>query len=83
MKQLLLSVMLATFALAVQASDSKSACSDKEGSCCAKTKATTQVKAECSMTKQAKAGTCPFAGKVAVKDTKPALQSPKALADAR
>jgi len=83
MKKLFLSITLAAFAVAVQASDSKSACSDKEGSCCSKAKATEQTKAECSMAKTAKAGSCPFAGKVATKEAKPALQSPKALADAR
>ena len=83
MKKILLSMMLAAFAIAVQASDTKSACSDKEGSCCAKTKATEQTKAECPMAKQAKAGACPFAGKVATKEAKPVLQSPKAFADAR
>jgi hypothetical protein len=83
MKKLLLSLTCAAFAVAVQASDTKSACCDKEGSCCAKAKATEQTKAECPMAKQAKAGSCPFAGKVATKEAKPVLQSPKALADAR
>jgi hypothetical protein len=83
MKKLLLSVILAAFAVAVQASDTKSACSDKEGSCCAGAKATEQTKAQCSMAKQAKAGTCSMTGKVATKEVKPVLQSPKALADAR
>ena len=76
--------MFVASALAVQAGDSKSACSDKEGSCCAKAKATEQTKADCCpMAKQTKAGTCPFAAKVATKEAKPVLQSPKALADAR
>jgi hypothetical protein len=80
MKVLLLSVILAAFAITVQASDTKSACTDKEGSCCAKAKATVQTKAECPMAKQANAGCCASAGKVATKEAKPILQSPKALA---
>ena len=55
----------------------------EEGSCCAGAKATEQTKAQCSMAKQAKAGTCSMTGKVATKEVKPVLQSPKALADAR
>ena len=83
MKKILLPIMLAAFAVAVQASDTKSSCCDKETSCCTKAKVTEQTKAECTMAKQAKAGTCPFAAKVATKEAKPVLQSPKALADAR
>ena len=85
MKKLIFSVMFAALAVAVQAGDGKSCCGDKEASsCCAKTKVSEQTKAECSMTKQAKA-TCPYASKNTTKEiaNKQALQSPKALADAR
>ncbi len=73
MKKLILSVVLAAFAVAVQAGDT-------QGSCCAK--AAQQTKAECPMAKQAK-GTCPKAAKKLAKQTvtKP-LHSPKAVADA-
>jgi hypothetical protein len=85
MKKIILSAILAVAALGVQAGDDKAACSDKEGSsCCAKAKTSVQAKGECSMATQAKA-TCPYAGKTVAKDAanKQALQSPKALADAR
>jgi hypothetical protein len=85
MKKLIFSVMLAAFALGVQAGDDKSACTDKEGaSCCAKAKTSEQAKGECPMAKQAKA-TCPYAVKNGTKEAanKQTLQSPKALADAR
>ncbi|HWX20352.1 MAG TPA: hypothetical protein VN578_10680 [Candidatus Binatia bacterium] len=41
MKKIILSVGLAAFAVAVQAGESKAACSDKDGGCCAKATATT------------------------------------------
>jgi hypothetical protein len=83
MKKLLLCVALAVFVGAVQAGDTKSSDCDKDGSCCASAKATQQTKAECPMMKQAKSGTCSASGKVATKEAKPALQSPKAFADAK
>ncbi len=75
--------MLAAFAVAVQAGTDK-ACSDKESSgCCGKAKAAAQAKGECPMAKQAKTA-CPYAAKKDAKaaSVKPALQSPKAMADA-
>ncbi|HWH70177.1 MAG TPA: hypothetical protein VNT26_12385 [Candidatus Sulfotelmatobacter sp.] len=80
MKKLILSVMVAAFAVAVQAGEAK-ACADKEkGGCCAKAKAAEQTKAECPMAQQKAKATCPYAGKATAKDsaTKPALTSPKA-----
>jgi len=85
MKKFIFSILLAAFAVAVQAGDDKSACSNKEGaSCCAKMKTSEQAEGECPMAKQAKAS-CPYAGKKATKEVvaKQSLQSPKALADAR
>lgn len=75
--------MLAAFAVAVQAADTKP-CADKESGCCGKMKTATEAKAECPMAKQGQA-TCPYMAKNATKEAsaKPALQSPKALADAR
>ncbi len=84
MKKILLSVVLAGFAIAVQAGDDKPACS-ASGGCCAKKAATEETKAECPMAKQASATTCTKnkANKQVI--TKQKLQSPKAmtLADAR
>jgi hypothetical protein len=91
MKKLILSAMLAAFAVAVQAGEDKAACcSEKQAtqasSCCSKTAASEQAKGECPMmAKQAKASSCPYVAKSSTKETKnkSALQSPKALADAR
>jgi hypothetical protein len=88
MKKLVLSVILAAFAVAVQAGNDKAvnekASADKDSSCCCKTPTATEAKAECPMAKESKAA-CPYMAKNATKDAsaKPALQSPKALADAR
>jgi hypothetical protein len=78
---------LAAFTVSVQGADSKSTSSDKEGSsCCSKAMTSEQVKSDCCST-MAKQGSalCPYAAKNASKETKTksALQSPKALADAR
>ncbi|HWV99687.1 MAG TPA: hypothetical protein VNZ64_08355 [Candidatus Acidoferrum sp.] len=83
MTKLVLSMMLAAFAVAVQAADNK-ALGDKDSSCCGQTKTSTEAKAECPMAKQGKA-TCPYMARNTTKEVaaKPALTSPKALADAR
>jgi hypothetical protein len=80
MKKLILTGILAAFAVAVQAGDDKS-CSDKEGSSCCKAKVSMESKSECPMAKQQAKGTCPMAGKnakLAVSKTR--LESPKASA---
>jgi len=89
MKKLILSAMLAAFAVAVQAADDKaSCCSDKQAaqssSCCSKATTSEQAKGECPVMAQGKASACPYVAKT-TKETKnkSALQSPKALADAR
>jgi hypothetical protein len=76
MKKLVLSVMLSGFALALQAGEDAS-CS--AGSCCSAQKASTQAKAQCTMTKQA-ANTCTKANKAGMKQAslKRPLKSPKA-----
>lgn len=81
MKKLLISLVVASVAVAVYAADNK-APTDKPA-CCAKAK--TEAKAECPFAKEGKAGACTMAGKDAAKDAaaKQALHSPKALADAR
>ncbi len=81
--------MLVAFAVAVQAGDDKSTASDKDKpACCAKAKSGDQAKS-CPMAKQAKASSCPYAGKTAkdttAKDTtgkQVVVASPKAAADA-
>ncbi len=77
MKKLLLSTVLAAFAVAVQAGDAKPAkdTAQSKPACCAKkaaseTKAecpmmSSQAKAECPMAGQAKATSCPMAKKAA------------------
>ncbi len=84
MKKLVLSVMLATFAVAVQAADAKACCDKDSSSCCAQVKTSAAAKGECPMAKESKA-TCPYLAKTTSKQApaKPALQSPKAVADAR
>lgn len=72
MKKLLLSVVVAAFAVAVQAGDSP-ACAEKTSSCCAVKQASTEAKAGCPLAKQAKASKC---GKQIT--AKQALKSPKA-----
>jgi hypothetical protein len=74
MKKLLLSVVLASFAVAVQAGDD-GACS----SCCSAKKTSVEAKGECPMSKQAKANTSK-ADKSLVKQVslKQPLKSPKA-----
>lgn len=75
MKQIILSVMLMAFAVAVNAADDK-ACSDKEkAACCEKAKAGEMGKGECPMKKDKAA--CPITGKTAEKGKDP-LKSPKA-----
>ncbi len=71
MKKLLLSFVVAAFAVAVQAGN-EGTCS-AGGSCCAVKKTGTQAKAECPMTKQAKAKK--GASQASAKQT---LKSPKA-----
>ncbi len=88
MKQLILSVILGVFAVAVQAGDSPSCSNAEKAGCCAKAKVSAENKAECPMAKQAKSS-CPYANKQEGKqvtkqsNTKQVMQSPKALADAR
>lgn len=77
MKKLILSVVVAAFAVAVQAGDG--ACS--EGGCCAAKQASTEAKGECPMAaKQAKLASKSKAGKQTVKQQ---LKSPKAVAESR
>ena len=89
MKKIVLSVILATLAVAAQAGNEQSgndkASSDKESSCCGKTPTATEAKTQCTMAKDTKAACCSDMAKNAAKGTsaKPVLQSPKALADAR
>ena len=89
MKKLVLSMILAAFAVAVQASNppaaNDKACGDKDSSCCGKTPTATEAKGQCPMAKESKAACCSNMAKNATKETsaKPALQSPKAMADAR
>ncbi len=72
MKKLLLSLVVAAFAVAVQAG-SDGACSEKGGSCCAATKVSSQAKTECPMAKQAK-----VTKTARQASAKQALKSPKA-----
>jgi hypothetical protein len=88
MKRLIFALTVAAFVVSVQAGDTKSAASDKEGdSCCSKAKASEPAKSDCCpmMAKQGSASACPYLAKNAAKETKnkSALQSPKALADAK
>ena len=82
-------MILAAFAVAVQAGNppaaNEKACGDKDSSCCGKMPTATEAKGQCPVAKEAKASCCPYMAKNATKETstKPALQSPKALADAR
>ncbi|HEY5911770.1 MAG TPA: hypothetical protein VJA21_14305 [Verrucomicrobiae bacterium] len=72
MKKLLLSVVVAAFAVAVQAGDNGT-CAEKAGSCCPMKQSATAAKAECPMAKKAKIT------KGAKQATaKQALKSPKA-----
>jgi len=77
MKKLVLSMMVAAFAVVVQAADNKAPAAEKPACCCAK-KASMETKAECPMAKQADA-TCCHASKQATKKslTRQALRSPK------
>jgi hypothetical protein len=83
MKNILLSVVLAAFALAAQAGENKPAASQKtDAPCCASAKATTASPAECPMAKEGK-GCCAAMAKGASKAThKQALLSPKARSNA-
>ncbi len=71
MKKLLLSLVVAAFAVAVQAGNDGS-CS-AGGSCCAAKKAASEAKAECPMAKQAK-----VKKGASQASAKQALKSPKA-----
>ena len=68
MKKIILSLMVAGFAIAVQAGDAKtcpnSKTADTAGCCCHKTKTSLQVK-----TSQEAKGTCPFAKSACTKQT--------------
>ena len=88
MKKLILSVMLAAFAVAVQAGDDKANATQEKPACCAKAKTAAADKAECPMAAHAK-GQCPYAAKSACKEGcckeasgKQALLSPKAASEA-
>ncbi len=72
MKKLLLSMVMAAFAVAAQAGND-GACSEKGGSCCAATKVSDQTKKECPMAKQAK-----ISKGARQASAKQALKSPKA-----
>ena len=77
MKKLVLSMMVAAFAVVVQAGTDKAPTAEKPA-CCAK-KASMEAKAECPMAK-----TCKAAKQTANKaPAKQALKSPKQMADAR
>lgn len=85
MKKIILSVMLAAFAVAVQAGENKASCADKDGGCCAgKTTTATSTKAQCSMAKEQTKASCPAMAKSASKvtHTRQALLSPKAASNA-
>jgi hypothetical protein len=80
MKKLILSVVVAAFAVAVQAGDG--ACS--EGGCCAAKQASTEAKAECPMAaKQAKQTKLASKSKAGKQTVKQQLKSPKAVAESR
>ncbi len=85
MKKIILSLMVAGFAIAVQAGDAKTCpnkTADTAGCCCHKTKTSLQVK-----TSQEAKGTCPFAKSACTKQTaanktkvkQTVLLSPKAV----
>jgi hypothetical protein len=76
MKKIILSVVLAGFAVAVQAGESKAACSDKDGGCCAKGTTTTSTKVDSKQT----GGCCAAMAKSGHKTmhVTHVLQSPKA-----
>jgi len=79
MKNLLLCVFVAAFALAAQAADS-SKCPDKAASgCCAKTKVSTEAKSGCCAAKLQAKGSCPMAAKKGTKEVaaRTVLHSPK------
>ena len=76
MKKLILAVMVAGFAVAVQAGNGS--CSET-GSCCSKTKTSLETKGECPMAKQAKAKS---GDRKATHVVSNKLQSPKALSAA-
>ncbi len=80
MKYIILSLVLAGFALSVQAGDAKQTDAKDKPACCAKAKADADAKASCPMMgKQAKGGSCPMNKQA--KETaavKPGLASPKA-----
>jgi hypothetical protein len=77
MKKLILSVVVAAFAFAVQAGGD-AACSEKSGSCCAaKQQVSTDAKAQCPMAKQ-QAAKAQNAGAKQVSVKQP-LKSPKAM----
>ena len=81
MTKLVLSIVFASFALALQAGSDSSCCDKDSTSCCSKPKAEV-TKADSKTSKQAKA-TCSDTVKTSAKVSKPVLQSPKAFADAR
>jgi len=77
MKKLILTVVLAAFAVAVQAADDKS-CGDKD-SCCSKMKTAEQTQGGCCAAKQTKVAS---KGKKKADTIKVVLHSPKAKSDA-
>lgn len=81
MKKIILSLVVAAFAVAVQAGDD-AACATKAaaGGCCASKQATTQVNSQKSCPMADKEGVCKMkSSKIAKKQ----LKSPKAKAEAR
>jgi hypothetical protein len=79
MKKLILSIILAGVAFAVQAGAAKTGSDKASASCCCDDKPAKQAKPQSSATKQTKATYC--TGKEMT--LKHSLPSPKALADAR
>jgi len=79
MKRLLLSVLIAGFAVAVQAGGDGTCC-EKSGSCCAAKNASVETNAECPMAKQAKVAKAGTVKQVSFKQAsaKQVLKSPKA-----
>ncbi len=78
MKKLILSGLIAAFAVAAQAGNSAGCTGDAP--CCAKAKSTSQTKADCPMMGKQANGSCPYAKSAKTTAcTKPVLKSPKAL----
>lgn len=77
MKKLVLSIVVAAFAVAVQAGGD-GCCSEKASSCCSAQKTSVDAKAECPMAKQAKANGQKTDKSLAKQASVKPLKSPKA-----